>query len=296
MTPTTTSSFSSNTSVSSLSPSPSDPSSPSIPRSIAQWDSLDESEFGRRPSTPLHLESLPSFPFPDPSNTPSPLLRHRGQTDEVADGCEEVRQDVDDEGDSERKEEEPRGVEDHLDNAALVSPTNTPSSPLPLRYWPRFPPSPLSPDILLSPLRRPRTAFPFPSSGSRHQHTHQRAPPQHLTQTPPPPPSRALSSPSGSTYLSPWRMGRRDLTFFSSRNGAISPANIDGASRALWFAATATASSPSAQRPSALSRTWSESDTSSGQNAQMASHLKLGSPLAVRDLRGGEEDSQDEVD
>lgn len=77
----------------------------------------------------------------------------------------------------------------------------------------------------------------------------------------------------------------------------MSPANIDGASRALWFAAAAaTTTSPSAQRPSALSRTWSELDTDGEKNSRTSSHLELGSPLAFRGWAGGDGDSQDEVD
>lgn len=275
------------------SPSPPDPSSPSLPQSLARRVSLGGREFAKRLSTPINLGSLPSFPFPDPPNIPSPLLHRRGQRDEEDDRCEEVRQDVDDGDSGGRKEEEPGDVEDDLGNAAIANPTTTPSSPLPLRYWPGFPPSPLSPDILLSPLRRPRNAFPFPFPELRHHHARPQTS-QHLIQTPPPPPSRALSSPSGSTCLSPWRMGRRDLTLFSSVNPVVSSANIDGASRALWFAAAA--SSPSAQRPSALSRTWSELDTSGEKNARTSSHLELDSPLALRDWTGGDSDSQDEVD
>lgn len=282
-TPTTTSPFPSIPSDSSPSPSPSpsDLSSPSIPQSLARRDLPGESEFLRRPITPLNLGSLPSFPFPDSS-------RLRGRRDDEGSRLEEVRQDYDDEDNGEREEREP-GVDSA--GSDPVNPTTTPSSPLPLRYWPRFPPSPLSPDILLSPLRRPRTAFPFPSPDLRHHHTRPQTSP-HLTRTPPPPPSRALSSPSGSTYLSPWRIGARNPGFFSSGNGAVSPANTDGASRALWFAAAATSSSSAS--PSALSRSWSEFDTSGERDARRSSHLELGSPLAVRGWTGG--DAQDEVD
>lgn len=279
-TPTTTSPFPSVPSDSSPSPSPSpsDLSSPSIPQTLVRRNLPGEGEFLRRPITPLNLGSLPSFPFPDSS-------RRRGRRDEGEDGLEEVRQDED----NREREERAPGV----DGADLdpVNPTTTPSSPLPLRYWPRFPPSPLSPDILLSPLRRPRTAFPFPSPDLRHHHIRPQTSP-HLTQTPPPPPSRAVSSPSGSTYLSPWRIGARNPGFFSSGNGAVSPANTDGASRALWFAAAATSSSTAS--PSALSRSWSELDNRGERDARTSSHLELGSPLAVRDWTG--RDAQDEVD
>lgn len=274
-TPTTTSPFPSIPSDSS--PSPFDLSSPSTPQTLVRRDLPGEGEFLRRPITPLNLGGLPSFPFPDSS-------RRRSRRDEGDDRLEEVRQDED----NRDREERAPGVDGADSDPA--NPTTTPSSPLPLRYWPRFPPSPLSPDILLSPLRRPRTAFPFPSPDLRHHHIRPQTSP-HLTQTPPPPPSRALSSPSGSTYLSPWRIGARNPGFFSSGNGAVSPANTDGASRALWIASAASSSTTS---PSALSRSWSELDTSGERHARRSAHLELGSPLAVRDWTGG--DAQDEVD